>query len=102
MSSDGALKAEFRAHRALVKTRGKWKDLALDAADFALLWRLLEREGEPVSREELGEALAEAAGQEREPGTVTRRLTALQKALSSWKGRIETVRGGFYRLTSAG
>lgn len=100
-SPDGALKAGERSRRAFVKSRGKWKELALDAAGFALLWRLLQREGEPVSREELGTALAETAGREREPGTVARRLAALKKALKPWKGGIATERGGFYRLTGA-
>lgn len=101
VSADGALKAERRAHRAHVKARGRWKELALDAGGFALLWRLLEREGEAVSREELGESLAAAVGRELEAATVTRRLTALKKALSSWPGDIETSRGGLYRLASA-
>lgn len=100
VSADGALKAEQRSHRAFVKTRGKWKELALDAAGFALLWVLLQREGEPVSREELGEALAAAAGREREPGTTSRRVAALKKALGPWKGDIASERGGFYRLIS--
>lgn len=98
VSADGALKAERRAHRALVKSRGRWKELSLDAGGFALLWRLLEREGEPVSREELSAALASAAGREREVGTVARRLAALKKALAPWTGAIESARGGLYRL----
>jgi DNA-binding response OmpR family regulator len=101
VSADGALKAERRAHRVHVKARGRWKELVLDAGAFALLWRLLEREGEPVSRAELGESLASAVGRELEAGTVTRRLTALRKALSSWPGDLETARGGVYRLASA-
>lgn len=101
VSADGALKAERRAHRVHVKARGRWKELVVDAGSFALLWRLLEREGEPVSREALGESLAAAAGREREAGTVTRRLTALKKALASWPGGIERARGGLYRLASA-
>lgn len=101
LSADGALKAERRAHRALVKKGGRWKDLALDAGGFALLWRLLDREGEAVSRADLGALLAQAAGRELELGTVTRRLAALKKALSPWKGRLESARGGLYRLVSA-
>jgi DNA-binding response OmpR family regulator len=102
LSADGALKAERRAHRAHIKVRGHWKELALDAGGFAILWRLLEREGEVVTRAELGAALAAAAGREHEPGTVVRRLAALKKALAPWAGRIESGRGGLYRLTSAG
>ncbi|MDD5301886.1 MAG: hypothetical protein PHS14_02170 [Elusimicrobia bacterium] len=100
-SADGALKAERRAHRALIKTKGRWKELALDAGGFALLWRLLEREGEAVSRAELGAALAAAAGREFEAGTVVRRLAGLKKALAPWPGAIEIARGGQYRLASA-
>jgi len=101
VSADGALKAEKRAHRALLKFRGRWKEVALDAGGFALLWRLLEREGSPVSREELGAALAAAAGREYDAGTVTRRLAALKKALAPWPGAIESARGGLYRLVSS-
>ena len=100
-SADGALKAEKRAHRVFIKARGKWSEVALDAGGFALLWRLLRREGESVERVELGLVLAEAVGKEREAGTVSRRLSALKKALEPWKGRIETARGGQCRLMSA-
>lgn len=101
VSADGALKAERRAHRALIKTRGRWTEVPLDAGGFALLWRLLEREGERVSRAELGESLASATGRERESGTVARRLAALKKALAPWSGGIENARGGLYRLASS-
>lgn len=101
LSADGALKAERRAHRVHVKARGRWKELVLDAGGFALLWRLLEREGVPVSRAELGDSLAAAAGRELEAGTVTRRLAALKKALFAWPGDIEVARGGLYRIVSA-
>ncbi|MCM2304205.1 MAG: winged helix-turn-helix domain-containing protein [Elusimicrobia bacterium] len=100
ISADGALKAERRAHRVHVKARGGWKEVELDAGGFALLWRLLEREGESVSRAELGQALASATGRERESATVTRRLAALKKALARWPGAVETARGGLYRLAS--
>jgi len=93
-SACGALKAERRAHRAYVKSGGRWSEVPLDAGGFALLWRLLERDGEVVSREELGAALAAAAGRELELGTVARRVAALKKALASWSGSIEGVRGG--------
>jgi DNA-binding response OmpR family regulator len=99
LSSDGGLKAERRSHRAFVLTRGKWKELPLDAGAFALLWVLLGREGQAVTREALGEALAGISGREREAGTVARRLTALRASLTSWKGSLETVRGGGYRLS---
>lgn len=100
-SADGALKAERRSHRAFVRTRGKWKELPLDAGAFALLWVLLRHEGEAVTREDLSDALAQASGREREAGTVARRLAALRGALSPWKGELETVRGGGYRLSSS-
>lgn len=99
VSADGTLKAERRSHRAMIKVRGKWKEAPLDAAGFALLWRLLDREGDAVSREELGAAIAEATGRDRDPGTVARRLSALKKSLSAWKGGI-TARRGSYLLQS--
>jgi DNA-binding response OmpR family regulator len=101
LSADGALKAERRAHRAHIKVAGRWRELAVDAGAFALLWRLLEREGESVSRAALGAALASAVGRELEIGTVTRRIAALKKALAPWPGTIEGGRGGLYRLASA-
>lgn len=101
VSADGALKAERRAHRVLVRARGKWREIALDGSGFAVLWRLLAREGEAVTRDQLGAAIAEASGREREPGTVSRRVAALQKALGAWSGRVESARGGFYRLVSS-
>lgn len=101
LSADGGLKAERRAHRVMVKSGGRWKDLSLDAGGFALLWRLLDREGEAVSRADLAAALASAAGRELEMGTVVRRLASLKKALKPWKGTIESARGGLYRLASS-
>jgi DNA-binding response OmpR family regulator len=101
LSTDGALRAELRAHRALIRSRGRWKEIALDGGSFALLWLLLEREGDAVSRAELSAALAAATGRELETGTITRRLAALRKAISSWPGDIETARGGLYRIASA-
>lgn len=100
VSADGNLRAERRAHRAMIKARGKWKECRLDASGFALLWRLLEREGEAVTREQLGDAITAAAGRERDPGTVSRRMTALKKSLSAWKGTIAAKRGA-YVLASA-
>ncbi len=101
VSADGALKLERRAHRAFARAKGKWRELRLDAGSFALLWRLLEREGESVTRAELSAALAVATGRELEAGTIIRRLAALKKALAPWPGEIETARGGLYRLVSA-
>lgn len=101
ISADSALKAERRAHRAFIKVRGRWKEITLDAGGFSLLWRLLEREGEPVLRADLGAALAAAAGRELDIGTVTRRLAALKKSLAPWPGALESARGGLYRLVSA-
>lgn len=100
-SADGGLKAERRSHRAYVLARGRWKDLGLSPAEFALLWRLLAREGQAVSREELLAALKSALNRDFEAETVARRALSLRKALSSWKGELESVRGGFYRLVSA-
>ncbi len=101
VSADGGLRAERRSHRVLVRARGKWKEIAVDAPGFAALWRLLEREGEPVTREELGVAIAAASGREREPGTVARRVASLRAALRAWSGAVESARGGVYRLVSA-
>lgn len=95
VSADGSLRAERRAHRAMIKVRGKWKESDLDAAGFALLWRLLEREGHPVGRDELGEAIASATGRQRDPGTVARRMTALKKSLAAWRGTISAKRGAY-------
>lgn len=99
-SSDGGLKAEKRSHRGYVLARGRWKDLGLHPAEFSLLWRLLAREGQPVSREELLAALKSALNRDFEAETVARRALSLKKALASWKGELESVRGGFYRLVA--
>lgn len=100
-SADGGLKAEKRSHRAYVLARGRWKDLGLRPAEFALLWRLLAREGQAVSRAELLGALKSALNRDFEAETVARRALTLRKALRSWKGgKIESVRGGFYRLVA--
>ncbi len=98
---DGSLMADRRAHRALLREKKGWKELKLDASAFALLWRLLEREGEPVTRAALSAALAEATGKERENGTLARRISTLKKALEKWPGKLESARGGVYRLVSA-
>ena len=97
-SSDGRLKAEKRSRRAFVLARGRWKDLGLPPAEFALLWRLLKCETRAVSREELLAALRAALNRDFEAETVARRALSLRKALSCWGGRLESVRGGFYRL----
>lgn len=101
-SSDGGLRADRRSHRAHARLRGRWTDLELHPAEFSLLWRLLEREGQAVSREELLEALKSALGRDFEAETVARRVLSLRRALSVWRGRLESVRGGFYRLVRAG
>ena len=102
VSFDGSLKAEQRSQRAYVLSRKRWKDLGLHPAEFSLLWRLLEREGQAVSREELLEALKSSLGRDFEAETVARRALSLRKALRTWKGgRVESVRGGFYQLVSA-
>ena len=101
VSADGELKAEKRSRRVLHLRRGRWQALAVAAAEFALLWELLSLEGEAVSRERLLGALREAAGREVEAETVSRRALSLRRALAPWKGKIETVRGGFYRLVSS-
>lgn len=98
ISADGGLKAERRSHRALVLVRGQWQEAKLDAGGFALLWCLMGGSGALVSRADLKSALAAALGRELEAGTMLRRLAALQKALAHWPGKIESVRGGFYRL----
>ena len=101
VSGDGRLKAEKRSRRVLHLRRGRWTALDVAAAEFALLWELLAVEGEAVSRERLLAALREAAGRDVEAETVSRRALSLRRALASWKGRIETVRGGHYRLISS-
>jgi DNA-binding response OmpR family regulator len=101
VSADGALKAERRSHRAFTLARGKWRELPLPAPEFSMLWLLLAEDGAELSRERLLDALSEAAGRELEIETVSRRALSLRRALSKrWKGKIETVRGGFYRLVS--
>lgn len=99
-STDGCLKAEKRSHRGFVLSRGRWKDLGLHPAEFSLLWRLLAREGQAVSREELLAALKSSLNRDFEAETVARRMSSLRRALASWKGELESVRGGFYRLVS--
>ena len=101
ISADGELKAEKRSRRVFHLMRGRWQALELASAEFALLWELLSAEGEAVSRERLLRALREAAGREVEAETVSRRALSLRRALAPWKGKIETVRGGFYRLVSS-
>lgn len=100
LSADGGLRAERRSHRAYVKSGKVWKELTLDAGGFALLWRLLSSENRDVSREDLAKTLAEAAGRELDTASVSRRVAALKKALSPWKGAIERARGGLFRLVS--
>jgi DNA-binding response OmpR family regulator len=101
VSADGGLKAEKRSRRVFLLKRGRWQTLDVAAAEFALLWTLLSAQGEAVSRESLLAALREAAGREVEAETVSRRALSLRRALAPWKGGIETVRGGYYRLVSS-
>lgn len=101
VTADGGLMADRRSCRAMLRSKSGWKELKLDAGGFALLWRLLEREGEPVTRAALSAALAEATGKERETATLARRIAALKKALEKWPGSLESARGGLYRLASA-
>jgi DNA-binding response OmpR family regulator len=99
-SADGALRIDRRSRRAFVRGRGRWSALALAAADLELLWRLLVGDGEEVSRADLLHALKTAFGRDVEVETVSRRILALRRALKPWKGRIESVRGGRYRLVA--
>ncbi|MBI5202623.1 MAG: response regulator transcription factor [Elusimicrobia bacterium] len=101
VSVDGVLKAELRSHRAFVRARARWSELPLPAAEFALLWTLLGAEGEAVPRERLLDALRAVSGRDVEAETVSRRALSLRRALAPWKGTVETVRGGFYRLASS-
>lgn len=101
VSVDGALKAELRSRRAFVRARARWTELPLPAAEFALLWSLLGSEGEAVPRERLLDALRAVSGREIESETVSRRALSLRRALAPWKGTVESVRGGFYRLASS-
>lgn len=101
VSADGALKAEKRSRRAYARERGRWLDLPMPAAEFALLYALLCEEGTPLSRERLLGQLRAAAGREVEPETVSRRVLSLRRALKPWKGAVESVRGGFYVLVSS-
>lgn len=98
LSMDGTLKAERRSRRAYAAARGKWKPLELAAPEFALLWALLSAAGAPVSRERLLDALRAVSGRALEAEAVSRRILSLRRALKPWKGRVESVRGGFYRL----
>ena len=97
VSDDGGLKAERRSHRVFARARGRWTEIALPAAEFALLWRLMSAGGEEVSRERLLDELG-AGRREVEAATISRRMLSLRRALSPWKGKVETVRGGCYRL----
>jgi DNA-binding response OmpR family regulator len=102
LSADGALKVDRRSRRAYARARGRWETLPLTAPDLELLWRLLIREGEDVTRAELLQALKDAFGREVEAETVSRRILALRRALKPWRGGVlESVRGGRYRLASS-
>jgi len=101
LSSDGLLKADHRSRRVHVLQRRSWKELPVAAPDFAFLWTLLRVEGQPVTRERLLDAVRETVGRDVEAETVSRRALSLRRALAPWKGKIETVRGGAYRLVSS-
>lgn len=101
VSDDGALKAELRSRRVFLRSRSRWSELAVPAAEFALLWRLLGAGGRTVEREELLEALRSVTGRDVESETVSRRVLSLRRALAPWKGAVEPVRGGSYRLSSS-
>lgn len=101
VSADGLLKADSRSRRVHVLVRRSWKELSVAPPEFAFLWTLLAAEGEPVSRERLLGAVREAVGRDIEAETVSRRALSLRRALAPWKGKVETVRGGSYRLVSS-
>jgi DNA-binding response OmpR family regulator len=100
VSADGGLKAERRSQRVFTLKRGRWAALDVPAAEFALLWELMTANGERVSREHLLGVLRGTAGREVEAETLSRRVLSLRKSVAAWKGGIETVRGGFYRLAA--
>jgi hypothetical protein len=100
VSADGDLKAELRSRRVYLRSRSRWTEVVLPSAEFALLWTLLAREGRAVDRGELLDVLCADARRDVEPETVSRRALSLRRALSAWKGKIETVRGA-YRLESS-
>ena len=101
LSVDGTLKAELRSRRVFLRARARWNELPVPAAEFALLWCLLGAREEAVPRLRLLEALSAVAGREVEYETVSRRALSLRRALAPWKWNLESVRGGFYRLTSS-
>lgn len=98
VSADGTLKAERRSRRVFARARGGWAAVALPGPEFGLLWRLLESEGEAVSRERLWTALRRAVSREVEVETVSRRVLSLRRALAPRGWVVTAVRGGFYRL----
>lgn len=101
VSADGGLRLERRSRRVYAKAGKAWRDLQLSAQDFELLWALLNREGEPVSRADLAAALGSASGRSVENEAAARRMQTLRGRLRPWKGRLLTVRGGGYKLESA-
>jgi DNA-binding response OmpR family regulator len=98
VSSDGTLKASLRSRRVHLLRRERWVERPIQAAEFALLWALLGSEGRPLTRERLLAVLREVAGRDVESGNVSRRALSLRRRLAGWKGTLETLRGGFYRL----
>ena len=101
LSADGMLKAEMRSRRVFLKSGARWAELAVPPAEFAILWCLLEAGEAAVPRARLLEALSSVSGREVEYETVSRRALSLRRALTRWKGTLESVRGGYYRLTSS-
>lgn len=100
VSADGGLRLERRSRRVYARAGKSWRDLHLAPPDFELLWALLEREGEPVSRAVLA-LVAAGTGRSVELEAAARRVQSLRSRLRPWKGRLLTVRGGGYRLVSA-
>ena len=100
LSADGTLKAELRSRRVFRRVRARWTELPLPAAEFGVLWALLGAGGQPVSRAALLDALRGVSGRDVESETVSRRVLSLRRGLARWKGAVESVRGGFYRIVA--
>ncbi len=102
VAADGGLRLERRSRRGYARAGKAWRDLALAAPDFEVLWLLLDREGEPVERTALAKAVGDASGRTVELEAAARRVQLLRARLRPWKGRLLSVRGGGYRLVSKG
>jgi DNA-binding response OmpR family regulator len=101
LSEDGNLKIDKRSRRVYVRDRGRWKERAILAVEFSLLYALLSCEGQMLSREHLVTTLGLTERKDLQVETVARRIRSLRTALAEWSGEIKTLRGGFYRLTSS-